>query len=84
MNVSSITDTTTGTYTVNFTTAMADANYSFYGTAGQASGGGTPLGVVGKNEDSASMTTSAINIYTLASNTGALGDYPYVNFAVFR
>jgi hypothetical protein len=27
-NVSSITDVTTGTYTVNFTTAMADVNYA--------------------------------------------------------
>ena len=28
-NVSSITDNNTGDYTVNFTTAMADANYAF-------------------------------------------------------
>jgi hypothetical protein len=31
-NVSSITDNGTGDYTVNFTTAMADANYSIVGT----------------------------------------------------
>jgi hypothetical protein len=29
LNVSSITDNATGDYTVNFTTALADANYSF-------------------------------------------------------
>jgi len=33
-NVSSITDNGTGDYTVNFTTAMSDANYSVGGTAG--------------------------------------------------
>lgn len=32
-NVSSITDNGTGDYTVNFTNAMADANYSVAGTA---------------------------------------------------
>jgi hypothetical protein len=32
-NVSSITDNATGDYTVNFTTAMVDANYSISGTA---------------------------------------------------
>ena len=33
-NVSSITDNATGEYTVNFTTAMADANYSAVGSCG--------------------------------------------------
>jgi hypothetical protein len=33
-NVSSITDNGTGDYTVNFTTAMTDANYSTTGTSG--------------------------------------------------
>ena len=32
-NVSSITDNTTGDYTINFTTAMPDANYSVSGTS---------------------------------------------------
>jgi hypothetical protein len=32
-NVSSITDNTTGDYTVNFTTAMPDTNYSMAGAA---------------------------------------------------
>jgi multidrug efflux pump subunit AcrA (membrane-fusion protein) len=35
-NVSSITDNGTGDYTVNFTTAMADANYAMSGFAGDA------------------------------------------------
>jgi len=37
-NVSSITDNGTGDYTVNFTTAMPDANYSVSGAASRGSG----------------------------------------------
>ena len=40
-NVSSITDNGTGDYTVNFTTAMPDANYAAVCTAGSLSGGTT-------------------------------------------
>jgi hypothetical protein len=36
LNVSSITDNGTGDYTVNFTTAMTDANYAASGFAGDA------------------------------------------------
>lgn len=35
-NVTSITDVTTGTYNVNFTNALTDANYSAVGCAGGA------------------------------------------------
>ncbi len=42
-NVSSITDNGTGDYTVNFTTALADANYSMgYGALAYDTGGSTP------------------------------------------
>ena len=37
-NVSSITDNGSGDYTVNFTTAMEDVNYSFTGSAGSVDG----------------------------------------------
>ena len=37
-NVSSITDNGTGDYTVNFTTALADANYSFVATSNDGGG----------------------------------------------
>ena len=37
-NVSSITDNGTGDYTVNFTTAMPDANYAAIATAGNVAG----------------------------------------------
>ena len=38
-NVSSITDNGTGDYTVNFTTAMPDANYSVSGTSSRLNSG---------------------------------------------
>ena len=38
-NVTSITDNGVGDYTVNFTTAMPDANYAVTGTAGDYTGG---------------------------------------------
>ena len=38
-NVSSITDNSTGTYTVNFTTAMPDANYAVNVSINSVSGG---------------------------------------------
>ena len=37
-NVSSITDNGTGDYTINFTTAMPDANYCAVGSAGNTDG----------------------------------------------
>ena len=40
-NVSSITDNGAGDYTVNFTTAMPDANYSVAGSAKEADSGTT-------------------------------------------
>jgi len=42
-NVSSITDNGTGDYTVNFTTAMPDANYSIASSAGEGASGGNSL-----------------------------------------
>ena len=79
-NVSSITDNGTGDYTVNFTTAMVDANYSAVVTSGGWSAGynysGTYVG------HTTSPTTSAIRI---ATRTGAtFDDQPAVCVAIFR
>ena len=46
-NVSSITDNGVGDYTVNFTTAMPDANYTFNGNARQIDGWGTGNAFIG-------------------------------------
>jgi hypothetical protein len=62
-NVSSITDNGTGDYTVNFTTAMPDVNYSAAGMSAEALG--TPFNrLVVVN----TMTTSALRIAVQAPN----------------
>jgi hypothetical protein len=55
-NVSSITDNGTGDYTVNFTTAMTDANYAMSGFAGDAL---FSVGVVLGSWGTYTQTTSA-------------------------
>jgi hypothetical protein len=72
-NVSSITDNGTGDYTVNFTTALPDANY------GVAFGGYeyTSSGVL-------TQSTTSMQFNTLAPNDGASRDRTIVQVAVFR
>jgi hypothetical protein len=78
-NVTSITDNGTGDYTVNFTTAMPDANYSFTGAC-QNSGTG-PQFVTGKSSGTYSTTQLAIQVWNYLGN---FSDVPYVNIAIFR
>ena len=89
-NVSSITDNGTGDYTVNFTTAMPDANYSpTFG--GSLAAGVSTLGnawFVGMQVASAggapiTKTTSAMRIATANGGTG-ITDTPDINVAIFR
>ena len=67
-NVSSITDNGTGDYTVNFTTAMPDANYALAGTCERnyATENGTSLN---QNSQTAA-TTSAVRVTTWRVTTG--------------
>jgi len=86
-NVSSITDNGTGDYTVNFTTAMVDANYSVasIGAYNQSSAHGfTEL----NNGGSSAITTSSCrisNVYSTNTSGGVSAlDQPIVTLAVFR
>ena len=81
-NVTSITDNGTGNYTVNFTTAMPDANYSWVGTSGNA----TNFFIANTNNAGADVapTTTTFKIITNNSANSAQIDNPYVNVAVFR
>ena len=79
-NVSSITDNGAGDYTVNFTTAMPDANYSAVVTC---STDATTIRTA-QTWTSATMTTTACQVATTASNTTAASDAGVVTFAVFR
>ena len=78
-NVSSITDNGTGDYTVNFTNALADANYAF---AGSGVNEAINTNVVTSNPTTA-RTTTALRI-TVCLPNNSVGDASIVNVAVFR
>jgi hypothetical protein len=81
-NVSSITDNGTGDYTVNFTTAMPDANYSVCGTASLlASGTATPRFVAPTSQ--AGLSASVAQVRT-ANDGGTTEDCAAVYIAIFR
>jgi hypothetical protein len=81
-NVSSITDNNTGDYTVNFTTAMPDANFSVCGTAALlATGSATPRFVAPVSQ--AGLGASNVQIRT-ADDAGATVDTACVSIAIFR
>ena len=74
-NVSSITDNGTGNYTVNFTTAMTDANYCGQITCGNSGGA---RGTGGPESYSASAFAFVV------VNSGALVDTSFTNVDIFR
>jgi hypothetical protein len=78
-NVSSITDNGTGDYTVNFTSAMPDANYGFVGTSSHAAGSTTMV----VESDTTVPTTSAVRLYVMNAG-GSAQDRLYVNASIFR
>ena len=88
-NVSSITDNSTGDYTINFTTSLTDANYSLNVTTSNASSGAAGSGPVslfitnGTNTRVA-PTTSAARFLTFSYNGGSLIDCEYILCSVFR
>jgi len=78
-NVSSITDNGTGNYTINFTTAMPNANYSVVGAAGK-----NAINLINLNTpaDSYSQTISEVRLTTTYVN-GTVIDATQVNAAIF-
>lgn len=79
-NVTSITDNGTGDYTVNFTTAMPDANYSVVSTTSSDAAAITIAYVSGT---SSVITTSSVRL-VMATTGGAAADRTYVGVAIFR
>ena len=78
-NVASITDDGTGQYTVNFTTAMPDANYSFIAQAGN----GGALNTAGTSYSGGAPTTTTARLI-VDNGGGTLQDRDYVMAAIFR
>jgi hypothetical protein len=82
--VSSISDSGTGNYTVNFSTAMPDTNYNFISTVSGAAANQIPAN---SGQDSASTkTTSALQIFVAYDGGGgpAVVDVSQVNVSIFR
>ncbi len=73
-NVSSITDNGTGDYTVNFATALSDANYALLVTGTYSSA---------NNFNASAPTTTAARFTTFISTTGVNQDQAYISAAIF-
>lgn len=86
-NVSSITDNGTGDYTVNFTTAMPDANYSIASTG--LRGTSATANVVCVNKFTTTPTVSAVRIYVGTAHVSGVSagvaiDDDWVCVSIFR
>lgn len=88
-NVSSITDNGTGDYTVNFTNAIADANYAYFISSKQEIAGtgdvafttnGSPTSV---GDGPAGMTTTRIRL-RFTNTAEALRDQEVACVSIFR
>ena len=90
-NVSSITDNGSGDYTVNFATAMPDANYSYGYSLAYDTTGGTPTNYTAlctkQGVFTTFNTTTGCRIYTCYMADGGSGgprDTEVVRINVFR
>ena len=86
-NVSSVVRNGTGDYTVNFTTAMPDANYSLAGmTTGSALGNNSRIVSIKGSETggATNKTTSAVALQSGSTATAALRNMAEINVTIFR
>lgn len=80
-NVSSITDNGTGDYTVNFMTAMPDANYGAHVVASDSSAASCPIAHLKWNAVAPSVNSATVRT---ANDAGISADSTYVCVAIFR
>ena len=85
-NVSSITDNGTGDYTINFTTAMPNANYAVAATSTFQAGVTNAGGVVATRNTgntTPDQTASGVRVITIGVSSPAEADSCQVNVAIF-
>jgi hypothetical protein len=84
-NVSSITDRGTGQYTINFATALSDANYAMFASGSVSSGVDISEIAVATSSSLApeAPTTTSFKIFSYRDGVADV-DPPYVCIAVFR
>ena len=83
-NVSSITDNGTGDYTVNFTTALADANYSMTASCSYRSGNYNSAHIFTNASGTIVAPTTTAARLQLSTVTLGSADSEYVTVAIFR
>jgi hypothetical protein len=86
-NVSSITDNGTGDYTVNFTNALSDANYSVVANATTFSTTYAGFACPSRNATDGAYvapTTSAVRINSMPHNNYSAADNQEITVAIFR
>lgn len=81
-NVSSVTRIGTGQYTISFTNAMSDANYSIVGLTDSQSGD-TTNALVQISTQSVNPSASSFQIYTVLGSQQVV-DRTYVCLSIFR
>jgi len=86
LNVSSITDNGTGDYTVNFTTAMPDANYAVNTTSAGASttNNARTMVIAGSSGAAVLKSTTQIQVTTGDAYASVMLDSAECNVSVFR
>jgi hypothetical protein len=77
-NVSSITDNGTGNYTVNFTTAMPDADYSSNINSDRGSSGNSRYNNLG------TISSSSLQLFTRTDTIPAGEDMEFIRVSIFR
>jgi hypothetical protein len=83
-NVSSVTRGSTGFYTINFTNALANANYSAIANLSTTSGAGFALPFMFTNASLAATAPTTSSFLLSSANTGAVYVDPvYASVAVF-
>lgn len=81
-NVTSLTDNGTGDYTVNFTNAQPDVNFSVVASTGLTTLAGATGNGRGINVGSAA--TTSIRTSTFVTSTTTQTDFDYITLAIFR
>ena len=85
-NVSSVTYTGTGLYTVNFTNALSDANYAVTTGVSPRYAAGSAFANLFSNSATTEVapTTTAFTLRCGATDSGVTADLKYICVAVFR
>jgi hypothetical protein len=84
-NVSSVADNATGDYTINFTTAMPDANYSVNATLDNGSTGAGAVINIDRDASSTPLTTQTVRFQCVnTADTPTALDSEFVCVTIFR